>query len=321
MKVDVIEGIERIDGFDKIDSIESFDSFDSLESKERQTMKPSLILLLPPAAVLLSPVQANGQTTIDPAHPYAWGANIGWVNTRPSEPDGAVIGQALCAGYLWIANCGWINLGSGSPVNGWQYANNSVTDWGVNRDGEGGLAGYAYGANVGWIVFEQTSGQPRVDLRTGDLAGYAWGANVGWISLSNTMAHVRTTRLDVGPDMDADGIPDTFEWRRAGNLAALQGGTHDADADGQSDADEDVSDLLAITAFLRGSAEDSLTWRSRPTRLYRIEASLSLLPARWANAADGLIGPPAGASTTQDVVTTEDAKRFYRVRAIVPLSE
>jgi hypothetical protein len=250
-------------------------------------------------------------------------------DARPGVAEGAVIGQTFCSGFLWSANTGWIALGSGHPANGWRYANDSNMDWGVNHDGEGGLAGYAWGANIGWIAFDQTRGQPRVDLRTGDLSGCVWGANVGWISLSNSAAHVRTARLDAGPDMDADGIADAFEWRRAGNLAALQGGDHDADADGMTDADEadadtdplNASDRLALTAFLPGVMQDALTWSSRPTRLYRIEASSSLLPARWANAADGLIGPTAGASTARDVAATGGPSRFYRVRAIVPLSE
>ncbi|MCU0858596.1 MAG: hypothetical protein MUC65_09370 [Pontiellaceae bacterium] len=60
----------------------------------------------------------------------------------------------------------------------------------------------AYGANVGWIAVEQTHGQPRIDLRTGNLNGFAWGANVGWISLSNAQAYVRTVTLDSGPDRE-----------------------------------------------------------------------------------------------------------------------
>ena len=58
-------------------------------------------------------------------------------------------------------------VGSGTPTNGHAYANNSAADWGVNHDGAGRLTGYAWGANIGWVAFEQTHGQPQVDLRTG----------------------------------------------------------------------------------------------------------------------------------------------------------
>ena len=61
----------------------------------------------------------------------------------------------------------------------------------MNLDTSGNLSGYAYGANIGWIAFEQTYGQPKVNLATGNLSGYVWSANCGWISLSNTVAMCR----------------------------------------------------------------------------------------------------------------------------------
>jgi hypothetical protein len=48
---------------------------------------------------------------------------------------------------------------------------------------------FAYGANLGWINFEN-AGAPRVDLSTGRMAGFAWSANCGWSSLSNAVAVV-----------------------------------------------------------------------------------------------------------------------------------
>lgn len=52
----------------------------------------------------------HASTTIDPAHPYAYGANVGWVNARGDGAAGAVIGTAYCTGTVWSANCGWISL-------------------------------------------------------------------------------------------------------------------------------------------------------------------------------------------------------------------
>ena len=42
------------------------------------------------ALFLLLALVAHAQSTISPANPFAWGANIGWVNARPSAADGDV---------------------------------------------------------------------------------------------------------------------------------------------------------------------------------------------------------------------------------------
>jgi hypothetical protein len=59
----------------------------------------------------------HAATTIDSANHFAYGANIGWIESRGDTNNGAVIGEYVCSGYLYSANVGWINLGNGSPAN------------------------------------------------------------------------------------------------------------------------------------------------------------------------------------------------------------
>ena len=73
------------------------------------------ILLI--AASLLLPAATFAASTIDPAHPHAWGANIGWLDMQGDVANGTAVGQSYCSGYAWSANCGWICLGNG-PTNG-----------------------------------------------------------------------------------------------------------------------------------------------------------------------------------------------------------
>lgn len=270
-------------------------------------------------------VSVFSATTIDPAHPYAYGANTGWINARADETNGAVIGRFFCSGTLYSANTGWISLGAGVPTNGYAYGNQSTNDFGVNHDESGALRGYAYSANTGWIAFEN-QGNPRVDLATGNLSGYAYGANTGWISLSNAQAFVRTERLDGGPDSDADGLPDAWEFSRYGKLTALSG-SGDWDDDGVSDVDEYLADTdpvddesqLLLTLVEAGGSTNRLAWPSRSTRLYQVQATASLT-GTWANAASGVLSGTGGELVLTDVPATNSPVRFYRVNAILPLN-
>src|SRR5205085_1050459 len=153
------------------------------------------ILCLVATVTFALSVSSHADTTIDPSNHYAWGANIGFVDWRPSTTAGVNIGANFCAGYIYAANVGWITMGAGTPANGTSYSNTSATDFGVNCSagaaGEKNLRGYAYGANIGWLNFEPT-GNPRVILSTGRLRGFVWSANCGWINLDDANVYVQT---------------------------------------------------------------------------------------------------------------------------------
>ena len=270
---------------------------------------------------------AGAASTVDVANRYAYGANVGWLDARANATNGAAIGQYFCTGYVWSANCGWIGLGNG-PTNGWRYVNESAADWGVNHDCAGYLWGYAYGANVGWILFEQSWGRPRIDLLTGALSGYAWSANLGWIGLSNAQAFVQTDSFFSGADSDGDGLPDPWELSRAGNLTTLSGGAHDQDGDGATDTAEygadtdplDDAEAFMITAYSKSAG--TLQWTTRSTRLYRLEDTNQMpvgVSGPWAGSAVRY-GPYSVSPQEISLPGIPDATHVYRMKAVLPLS-
>ena len=289
-------------------------------------MKTKILLSL--VTLGLQPLAAlHAGTSIDNVNRYAYGANIGWVNAVADTNNGAVMGDYVCSGYLYSANVGWINLGSGSPANGIQYQNNSVSDFGVNNDGTGNLTGYAWGANIGWITFEQTFGKPKINLLTGTLGGFVWSANCGWISLSNAQAYVQTDHLYPG-QLALNGLPIPWLLQNFGttNINANSDPTGKGMTVGQDYVagtnPNNVNSVLRITAesFNAYGTVNSLTWLSEPTRLYYILGNTNLLTPTWQDSNLGLILPSAGTTTTTGFTDTKANAKFYHVQAVVPLS-
>jgi hypothetical protein len=273
-------------------------------------------------------------STINADHRFAWGANIGWLDFRTDGANGVSIGEFVCAGYVYSANTGWIHLGDGAPADGVRYQNNSSADYGVNHDGAGNLTGYAYGANIGWVNFGLNfpagAAPPRFDIATGKLNGSVYGANVGWISLSNAVACVQTDSITPGPDIDADGITDSWEFQHTTppNLTTFTA-TSDRDGDGVSDLQEyradtdplNAADHLEITALQVDAANAmvTLTWRSRPTRLYHIQTRPAFNgDGDWTTLNSG--NPDPAETTTRTVQGASGPARFFRIQALKPLS-
>ncbi len=280
-------------------------------------------------ATLALAAALRADSTINPINAYAWSGNVGWINSRADGAHGAVIGEYVCSGYLYAANAGWISLGSGTPVNGIQYQNDTASDFGVNQDGLGNLRGYAYAANAGWFNFESL-GAPKVDLLTGRLSGFVYGANAGWLSLSNAVAFVQTDRIAPGADSDGDGIADAFEYFWTGGLTAMNA-TSDFDRDGASDLQEylagtipiDPKDNLRLTSFTVGTGGTNavVTWTTQPTRFYYLQQRPDFTTnSLWLDTGLGLIIPNSGTNITRALSGTTGSQRFLRVEAVRPLS-
>lgn len=140
---------------------------------------------------------------------------------------------------------------------------------------------------------------------------------------------MQTDTLARGPDSDGDGIPDPWEYRMAGNTTTLRAGGHDADNDGVPDVQEagadtdplDDTSLLAITDIRRLSNTNRLTWTVQPTRFYRLEHTVALTNnASWTDSGLGQMMPDPGAAMTRGVHDPASTTRFYRVKAIAPLT-
>ncbi len=275
-------------------------------------------------------VCASAQTTISATNRYAYAANAGWIdwNLAPAtSANGVRVTDSFLAGYAYAANFGWIHLGDGAPANGSTYANTTATNYGVNLSLSGNLTGYAYAANIGWIQFEQTQGQPKLNLLTGQFTGSAYSANLGWIALDTTLSDLATTTIS-RPDSDADGIPDPWERWYFANLT-LATATSDKDGDGASDRAEyqagtdplDPASKLKITdqTYNANFTQATLTWTMVPTRNYRVEFDTDLL-GLWTDSALGTFTPAAGGTATRTVTPgTAAASRFFRVAAVQPL--
>lgn len=265
---------------------------------------------------------AVGQSTISPTDHFAYAANAGWVDLRADTASGVRVADTTLSGYAYAANFGWIHLGSGIPGNGHTYSNATASDYGVNLSPTGNLTGSAYAANVGWITFEQTHGQPRLDLRSGKFSGSAYSANLGWIALATTFTSLATTTI-ARPDTDGDGIPDAWEKLNFGNLTTATA-TSDRDGDSATDLAEytadtlpsDPSSRLRITAHSYPSpSEANLTWTTVSTRNYRLEYDEDLA-GPWTHSALGTL-PPTGLLTSGNLTALPTVpRRFFRAVAL-----
>jgi hypothetical protein len=272
---------------------------------------------------------AAAGSNVDPEHRWSESDFIGQLDWRPGAEHGAAINQYYCSGHVFGPQVGWIRLGSGAPADGVRYRNDAAGDFGVNVLPGGELRGFAYGANIGWIGFEQ-SGNPRVDWNTGQLSGAAYAANAGWIWLDQGGASVRVESIGEPPDLDNDGLPDAWEISRAGSLAAL-GSDADADLDGQTDWDEflagtnplDMTENLGPVVLVERApgGGKAIQWPGQAGHLYLVEKRSSFEPGSVWQAVNST--PLAGVRGAMELAlaASEASSGYFRVRAFPPLSK
>jgi hypothetical protein len=271
---------------------------------------------------------ALAPANVDPAHSVTTSDWIGALNWWPSQDSGASVNQYYCSGSIYGPEIGWISLGSGVPADKFHYRNNSGGDFGVNVLPGGALRGFAYGANIGWINFEET-GNPNVDFVSGRLQGQIWSANAGWINLSNGSQFLSLAFLPEPLDSDGDGLPDAWEMEHAGNLTALSG-NNDSDGDGQTDLEEylagtdplDAKDFLGPLKLIVAldSSSRTLQWPTKKNYSYRIETRHSFGgSSNWVQL-DGTLATGSGATASVTLPSSVDSETYYRVRAFPPLS-
>jgi hypothetical protein len=144
--------------------------------------------------------------------------------------------------------------------------------------------------------------------------------------LSNAVAYVQTDTIQKGA-LAPDGLPIAWLLQNFGTTNV--NANADADGDGMSNAQEyqagtdpnNASSKLKITAytFAHGGTNAALTWNSVTTRYYYLQKTINLNSNVWTDSGLGLV-IPAGSSTSRNFTDTNAPIRFYRVKAVRPLT-
>lgn len=277
-----------------------------------------------PLPLALTTLAAAAQSTISIADRFTWAPNAGWIDFRPSAADGLVVNESTLSGRAWSPNLGWIYFGNGLQHH---YPNTTAGSYGVNLAPDGKLTGFAWSPNAGWINFEQSHGQPRIDLFTGQISGSAWCPNIGWIAIDVPQSGLRTTTITIA-DTDNDGMGDAWEAREFGNLTAA-GATTNADGDPASDVEEyragtlpnNQTDWLQIISQSLDPSGQAVTVRftTSPGRAYRFEFCDDMSIGPWTAAGPDSFAPDAGPVTERTFAIPPGPRRFFRVTALRPL--
>ncbi len=137
------------------------------------------------------------------------------------------------------------------------------------------------------------------------------------------MGHQLLAR-DIVTDVDADGIPDFWEWIYYGNRTACDAAGHD-DSDGIPNSDEwlsntspdDGQEYLRLTELRpAGDGQWDVSWMSAGDRSYRIERATDPFLGDW-GLVDGAIGTWPPTNTYRDT-PGYGGPFYYRVQAQRP---
>jgi hypothetical protein len=135
---------------------------------------------------------------------------------------------------------------------------------------------------------------------------------------------VSVTFTGTSPDSDEDGMLDTWEITRFGDLSA--GGQEDTDGDGSTNAEEynadtdplDAGDFLQISLVNRSVNGVGITWPANPGRNYSVYRNDDLSTGNWVLLQAGRTVDVAGDLTVTDASIDNPRTRFYQVRSQAP---
>ncbi|MEX2033375.1 MAG: hypothetical protein WD889_02330 [Candidatus Colwellbacteria bacterium] len=142
---------------------------------------------------------AMAATNIDATDKWAWSDTAGWINFYSTNT--VTVTSTIIQGYAIFENLtnGYVALDCATSPNGDICA---TSNFKVNNDGDGNLAGWGWNDTYGWVSFcGNASGgstlssstwvcpssptyQVIIDPTTGDFSGWAWNDVIGWISFN-----------------------------------------------------------------------------------------------------------------------------------------
>jgi hypothetical protein len=135
---------------------------------------------------------------------------------------------------------------------------------------------------------------------------------------------IPVTLTGAAPDSDQDGMLDTWEIARFGDLSA--GGEDDNDGDGSSNLEEfnadtdplDAGDFLRILNVEQSANGVAITWPANPGRSYSVYRNDDLTQGNWILIQEGRTVDVAGELTVTDASIDNPRTRFYQVRSQSP---